>query len=174
MGTGILLINTDFVLKPYMYGGTGSNSHLLNKPDELPDRFESGTINYPGICGLGAGVSFVSSLGCDWIYRHEQTLSDYFLNGLSELSDYKIIGKKTSLGTIGTISFVHNKLPSQAISEHLNSFYNIACRAMYHCAYPSHIALGTEKNGAVRISFGVFNTIPQVKTLLYALEHLKN
>ena len=174
MGTGILLINTDFVLKPYMYGGTGSNSHLLTQPDEIPDRFEAGTLNYPGICGLGAAVSFVSSLGCDWIYRHEKTLCDYVLNGLLELPDYKIIGKKTSEGRVGTVSFVHSSLPSQAVSEYLNSSYNIASRAMYHCAYPSHIALGTEDNGAVRVSFGVFNTIPQVKTLLYALEHLKN
>ena len=174
MGTGILLINTDYMLKPYMFGGTGSNSHLLTQPEELPDRFEAGTINYPGICGLGAGVSFVSSLGCEWIYRHEKNLSDYVLNGLSELPDYKIIGKKTSEGRVGTVSFVHNTLPSQAVSDYLNSSYNIASRAMYHCAYPSHLALGTSQSGAVRVSFGVFNTIGQVKTLLYALEHLKN
>ena len=116
----------------------------------------------------------MSSLGTDWIYNHEKTLCDYILNGLLELPDYKIIGKKAASERIGTVSFVHNHLSSQAVSEYLNSSYNIASRAMYHCAYPSHIALGTEKNGAVRVSFGIFNTLHQVKTLLYALEHLEN
>ena len=174
MGTGVLLINTDYELKPLICGGTGSSSHLLTQPQELPDRFESGTLNYPGICGLGAGVRFVSALGCDNIFNHEKKLCSFAINGISELPAYKIIGKKNSEGRVGTISFVHETLSSQAVSEYLNSSYNIATRSMYHCAYPSHVALGTKNGGTVRVSFGIFNTISQVKTLLYALEHIQN
>ncbi len=172
MGTGILLINSSYNLAPLVYGGTGSYSHLLSQPDELPDRLESGTLNYPGICGLGAGIDFVSAIGCSAIYRHEQKLCDYALNGISELKKYKIIGKKTNDGRVGTLSFVHKNLPSQAVAEYLNSSFNIATRAMFHCAYPSHVSLGTENSGTVRLSFGIFNTIPQIKTLIYALEHM--
>lgn len=174
MGTGVLLINTDYELKPLICGGTGSSSHLMYQPGELPDRFEAGTLNFPGICGLGAGVSFVASLGCDNIYRHEKKLCSFALDGISELPAFKIIGKKTIDDRVGTVSFVHETLSSQAVSEYLNSSYNIATRPMYHCAYPAHIALGTQNGGTVRVSFGIFNTISQVKTLLYALEHIQN
>ena len=172
MGTGILLINSSYNLSPLVYGGTGSYSHLLSQPDELPDKLESGTLNYPGICGLGAGIDFVSSIGCKTIYCHEQKLCDYALNEITELENYKIIGKKTSEGRVGTLSFIHKTLPSQAVAEYLNSSFNIATRAMFHCAYPSHVSLGTENSGTVRLSFGIFNTIPQIKTLIYALEHM--
>ena len=172
MGTGILLINSSYNLSPLVYGGTGSYSHLLSQPDELPDRLESGTLNYPGICGLGAGIDFVLSIGCKAIYCHEQKLCDYALNEISGLENYKIIGKKTSEGRVGTLSFIHKTLPSQAVAEYLNSSFNIATRAMFHCAYPSHVSLGTENSGTVRLSFGIFNTIPQIKTLIYALEHM--
>ena len=159
MGTGILLINSEYPLKPLMQGGTGSSSHLLTQPQDLPDKFECGTLNLPGICGLGAGISFVSSIGCENIYRHEQKLCSFLLNGLNELKAYNIIGKKTADGRVGTVSFTHKSIPSSELAEKLNSGYGIATRAMYHCAYPSHIALGTQNGGTLRVSFGIFNTL---------------
>ncbi len=172
MGTGVLCINSDIVLKPFMHGGTGSYSHELNQPMEMPDRFESGTLNFPGICGLGAGVRFIKTIGVDNVYKHEMKLTGYFINELMEMKGYTIIGKKGTDERTGVVSIVHEKNSSTQIAEYLSSSYNIAARAMYHCAYPSHKALGTAKNGTLRISFGIFNTIGQVKTLLYALEHV--
>ena len=172
MGTGVLCINSDIELKPFMCGGTGSYSRELIQPSELPDRFENGTLNFPGICGLAAGVRFIKSLGTDNIYRHEMKLTAYFLDEISAMNNYTVIGKKNTDNRCGVVSIVHNSICSTDISQYLSSSFNIATRAMYHCAYPSHKALGTAKDGTVRISFGIFNTIGQVKTLLYALEHV--
>jgi len=172
MGTGVLCINSPLKLTPIMTGGTGSNSMELFQPEELPDRFECGTLNFPGICGLSKGVEFLTSLGTENIYKHEMKLTKFLINGITELKDFTLVGTKDLKNRLGVVSFVHKELPSTAVSEYLSSSFNIASRAMYHCAYPSHEALGTNKNGTVRISFGVFNTIGQVKTLLYALEHI--
>lgn len=173
MGTGVLCIASDKALKPLIQGGTGSYSHLMSQPDELPDKFESGTLNFPGICGLAQGVRFVSSLGINNINKHEIKLTEYLLNGINEIKDFKVIGKNNTKNRSGVVSLVHQKIPSTNVADYLSTSFNIATRAMYHCAYPSHVALGTEDSGTVRISFGVFNTLPQVKTLLYALEHIQ-
>ncbi len=172
MGTGVLCINSDTLPRPMMFGGTGSHSYEFAQPVELPDRLESGTLNFPGICGLNNGVRFIQSLGTENILKHEMRLTELFLNELSQMQAYKIIGKQTTDGRCGVISITHSSLTSVDIAQRLSSSYNIATRAMYHCAYPAHKALGTAKNGTVRISFGIFNTIGQIKTLLYALEHI--
>ena len=172
MGTGILCINSDLPIKPFMYGGTGSYSDMLSQPEEIPDKFECGTLNFPGICGLGAGIQFISALGISNIYKHELKLSEYLLGALSDMKDYNIIGKNTAKDRVGVISFTHNKHSAAFLADYLSSSYGIATRAMYHCAYPSHEALGTSDGGTVRASFGLFNTIGQIKTLLYALEHI--
>ncbi|MBR3933967.1 MAG: aminotransferase class V-fold PLP-dependent enzyme [Clostridia bacterium] len=172
MGTGVLCINSKIMPKPIIFGGTGSNSQEVIQPSEMPDCLESGTLNLPGICGLSAGIDFISTLGIKNIFKHEINLTKIFLNGISDLKNYKVIGKNTTLGRCGVISVIHRDIPSVELSNRLNSSYNIATRAMYHCAYPSHVALDTQNHGTLRISFGIFNTIGQVKTLLYALEHI--
>ena len=172
MGTGILCINSDFPLKPFMYGGTGSYSHMLSQPEEIPDRFECGTLNFPGIYGLCAGVRFISALGISNILRHELKLTDYLISAMSDMKDYNIIGKNTTDNRVGVVSFTHKKHSASYIADYLNSSYGIATRAMYHCAYPSHVSLGTSDGGTVRVSFGLFNTLGQIKTLLYAMEHI--
>lgn len=172
MGTGILCINTEVLPSPIMQGGTGNNSHELSQPAELPERLECGTLNYPGICALGAGVNFIQSLGTKNILKHEMTLADYMLGELRGLKKYKILGSPDCKDRSAVVSIVHEILPSTALADELSSSYNIAARAMFHCAYPSHLALGSEHGGSLRISPGIFNTIGHIKTLIYALEKL--
>lgn len=172
MGTGVLCINTDTLPCPIMQGGTGSNSHELVQPDELPDRLECGTLNYPGICALSAGINFIQSLGIKNIMKHEMTLTEYLLGELRDLKKYRIIGNPECTERSAVVSVVHESLPSTALADDLSSSYNIATRAMFHCAYPSHVALGTEHGGTLRISPGIFNTLGQIKTFLYALEKI--
>ncbi len=172
MGTGVICINTDAPLRPIIYGGTGSYSHLMTQPDELPDRFESGTLNLPGICGLLEGIRYVSKIGVDYIRNHELKLTEYFLSGLNDIGKYRIAGKKGILGRTGVVSVVHADKSSSEVASLLSSEYNIAVRAMYHCAPGAHEALRTSDGGTVRISTGIFTSLSEVKTLLYALEHI--
>jgi len=172
MGTGVLCINTDSLPRPLMYGGTGSYSKELAQPCELPDYFESGTLNLPGICGLREGVAFVVKKGVDNIFNHEQRLTDFLIGGLTEIRDIKILGKKNVSGRCGVVSFMHTGFDSSKLSMMLDEKYGVCVRSMYHCAYKAHEALGSSESGAVRVSFGAFNTIEEVKRLLYALNHL--
>ncbi len=172
MGTGILCINSELLPNSIMQGGTGSNSHDLSQPEELPERLECGTLNYPGICALGAGIDFINSLGTESILKHEMTLTSYLLDELKGLKKYKILGRCDCSERSAVVSIVHESLTSTALADELSSSYNIASRAMFHCAYPSHMTLGSELGGSLRISPGIFNTIGQIKTLLYALEKI--
>ena len=172
MGTGLLLINTKEELDPLISGGTGSYSKELTQPTELPDRFESGTLNLPGICGLGEGIRYINKIGISNICEHETGLTSYLLNGLNNIKGIKVIGKKTINGRTAVVSFVHNEKDSVEVADYLNSSFSIATRALYHCAYKAHQALGTADCGTVRISPGIFNTLPEIKLLLYAIEHI--
>ena len=84
----------------------------------------------------------------------------------------KFVGRTDIKNRLGVVSVVSQKHTSSELAARLDGGYNIAARAMFHCSYSSHVALGTGQEGTLRISFGVFNTISQVKTLLYALEHI--
>ena len=172
MGTGILCINTDSLPEPLMYGGTGSYSKELSQPVELPDYYESGTLNMPGICGLREGIRFIEKRGHDSILQYEKKLTQFLIDGLSEFKDINILGKKDIYGRCAVVSFVHNKLDSSNLSTILDSKYSVCVRPMYHCAYKAHEALGSSIGGAVRVSFGAFNKIDEVKRFLYALNHL--
>ncbi len=172
MGTGLLLINTKEELEPLISGGTGSYSKELTQPAELPDRFESGTLNLPGICGLGEGIRYINKIGINNICEHETRLTSYLLSGLNSINGIKVIGKKTIDGRTAVVSFVHNEKDSVEIADYLNSSFSIATRALYHCAYKAHQALGTADCGTVRISPSIFSTLSEIKLLLYAIEHI--
>ena len=144
----------------------------MSQPFELPDRLESGTLNVPGICGLLEGVRFIKAVGIQQISKHERELTSWLLDGLEETKNISVVGKKNTVGRTGVVSFVHSSMDCTAVSAYLDSEFAIATRSMYHCAYPSHVALGTKDSGTVRVSFSLFNTIPQVKLLLYALSKI--
>ncbi len=172
MGTGVLCINTQRVPKPIIFGGTGSYSKELSQPAELPDSLESGTLNLPGICGLGEGIRFVREFGTENIFSHEMKLTSFLLDGLSEIEGIKVFGKKTVEGRSGVVSFTMEGKDSTSVAGRLDSDFGICVRSMYHCAYKAHEALGSVQGGTVRVSFGAFNRIGEVKKLLYGLKHI--
>ena len=172
MGTGVLCINSTCNLSSLMEGGTGSYSSEFSQPRELPDYLESGTLNGVGIAGLLEGVKFVTVVGEDEILSHDRALRKYFVEGLSTIPNTVVYGEKDSSLTAGVVAFNRIDMDSVNLSNVLSDKYDIASRAGFHCAYLAHKTIGSI-NGAVRFSFGYFNTIEQVSKALFAISHAK-
>lgn len=171
MGTGVLCINCDYPLDTLFEGGTGSYSSHLSQPEELPDRFESGTLNAVGIAGLLEGIKFLRVVGTNSILEHERHLTSYFINGLMSIPNTAIYGSTDISKRTGVVAFNRKDKDCVELARILNDKYNIACRAGYHCAYTAHQTIGSGDCGAVRFSFGKFNTKDEVSRALFAIAH---
>lgn len=161
-GTGLLYIGAGITLRSLKQGGTGSLSESMLQPDDLPDRFESGTQNLPGIAGLLSGVRFVRAHQ-EEISAHESALARQTYEGLRNIAGVRLYSPEGS----GVISFNVGALQSGEVAEQLDQA-NIAVRAGLHCAPGVHQHLHTLDIGAVRVSPGFFNTAQDVDTLLRA------
>ena len=161
MGTGLLLCGR--LPKPFLMGGTGSESESQRMPDFLPDRAEAGTLNVPGFAGLEAGLRLVLEEGPEKIGRREAALAAYAARGLEALG-YEVFSGPHQLGTL---SF-RGREDCQTLCDRLPG---IALRAGLHCAPLAHRSAGTLDTGTVRVSFGWDSKREDAKVLLDALQH---
>ena len=162
-GTGGFLIREEMAseLDPLITGGTGSISHTEDVPDFLPDRFEAGTLNLPGIAGLSASLGWLLAQPEGSLLTHELKLTARFLRGMEALEAdglLQIIGKHGTDGRTGVVSIVPLHMDPAELAFRLDERYGIATRVGLHCAPAAHQALGTWPAGTVRFSFGAFNT----------------
>lgn len=162
-------------IEPLISGGTGSLSHTENIPTFMPDRFEPGTMNLPGIVGLREGLLWLQDKGLDEIRKHELKLTGQFLDGLSNLENQKkirIIGKRDCRNRLGVVSIqTLQKELSQAAFE-LDNTYGIMTRVGLHCAPSAHKILQTYPVGTIRFSFGYWNTEEEITYALHAVEEI--
>lgn len=156
MGTGVL-ITKDNRLDTIIEGGTGTASIMLNQPNDLPEMLESGTINVPGIIGLGAGIDFVKSKGFDKIYNHEMGLVKRLYKQLKSTPGVKLYTPEPDDNYAPVLSFNINGLNSVDSASKLNSL-GFATRAGLHCAPFAHKRIGTIESGTVRICPSVFTS----------------
>lgn len=170
-GTGGLYINPNIQLETFKEGGTGSNSHSLDQPTFLPDRFESGTLNTPGIVGLGEGISYIFQEGIENIRKKEEALTQYLLVELMNLPFVKIYGNQSVKHRCAVVSFNIENMDSSLVGYELNKA-GIAVRTGYHCAPLIHKALGTINYGTVRASLGYFNTTCEIDSLIKSLKDI--
>ena len=161
MGTGLLLCGR--LPRPFLMGGTGSESESQRMPDFLPDRAEAGTLNVPGFAGLEAGLRLVLEEGPETIGRREAALAAFTARGLEALG-YEVFSGPHQLGTL---SF-RGREDCQTLCDRLPG---IALRAGLHCAPLAHRSAGTLDTGTVRISFGRDSGPEDAKALLDALQH---
>lgn len=171
-GTGGLYIRDGLELRPLKEGGTGSKSESLYQPEILPDRYESGTHNTPGIAGLCAGIKFITEAGISNIRKHEQDLTQRFLNGLKSIKQVKVYGTQDASRQAPVVSINIGEIGSSEISYILDQTFEIATRSGLHCAPMAHRTLGTMEQGTVRFSFGYFNTEEEIDTALDAIEQI--
>lgn len=167
-GTGGLFIREGIKLKNFKEGGTGSNSHFMVQPDFIPDQFESGTLNTPGIAGLCEGIKFIKRIGIDNIQKCEEKLLSHLLEELKKLSYVKIYGNNSIKQRSAVLSFNIDGIDASTVGEQLNED-GIAVRTGYHCAPLIHEVIGTEYAGTVRVSPGYFNTFEEIEKLVKAI-----
>jgi cysteine desulfurase family protein len=172
-GTGVLYISPAVQLIPVVHGGTGSHSAEIDQPDVRPNRFEAGTPNAPGIAGLGAGLAFVQETEVSTIWEHEQALTKYALQKLSELPYISVYGPDADVKRAPVIAFNVHGIDPQEAAVILDQHYGIAVRSGLHCSPLAHQSVSTGENGAIRISFGYFNHKDHIDQLLTALEEIK-
>jgi len=151
-------------------GGTGSISDKEYQPDFLPDKFESGTMNTPGIAGLKAGVEFIEKTGLKKIRKHELKLSKKFIQGLKSNNKVKIFGPVDHKKQTPTISIQYDKNDLGEMSYKLDEKYGIMTRSGLHCAPLAHKTINSFPEGTLRFSIGYFNTEEEIK---YTLDKLK-
>ncbi|MCB6992653.1 aminotransferase class V-fold PLP-dependent enzyme [bacterium 210820-DFI.6.37] len=161
-GTGGLYVRPGISLKTLKQGGTGSRSELLRQPEDLPDKYESGTLNVPGIAGLGAGIQFLLQEGQEKIEAREAELTNMLIDGLRSIDGVRLYGPKGPVrGPV--VSLTIDGYDPQDISIYLDQVFDIAVRSGLHCAPDAHRTIGTlEKGGTVRISPGYFTTEEEI------------
>jgi cysteine desulfurase family protein len=168
-GTGFLYIAPGVSPSPIMVGGTGGNSSVGNQPEEMPDRYESGTPNTPGIAGLKAGVEFILQTGIDTIRKKESMMVDCLLDGLAEIEGITLYGPLPGVERGGLVSFTLADCDPAAIGFTLDRDYGIDLRVGLHCAPDAHQSIGTFPVGTVRVSPGYFTTNDDIETFLSAM-----
>jgi cysteine desulfurase/selenocysteine lyase len=161
-GTGGLYVRDEGDLPPLLRGGTGSLSDREEQPEFLPDRFESGTLNVPGIVGLGVGVQYLLRRGVERIMEHDRHLREVLLEIVSGDPRIRVVGTSPAAVCTGVMSVVIRDLSPSAAGEALERRFGILTRIGLHCAPSAHRSIGTFPDGTVRLSWGTFTTARQI------------
>jgi len=174
LGTGVLYVapGVENDLFPIRQGGTGTRSDEDIQPSSLPDRYESGNLNVPGIVGLEAGVSEILARGVESIHRHSLQLTSSLLGGLRDIPGITIYGPPSAQQRAGIVSLTLAGYDPQELASLLDSQWSIQTRAGLHCAPRMHAALGTAPSGTLRLSVGIFNTAEQIDAVVSALREV--
>ena len=174
MGTGMLWIRPGLEsrIDPYRQGGTGSRSELDVQPTILPDKYEAGSHNAPGIVALGAAVEWLLSQTVQKLRTHEVELTGQMLEGLARLHSYRLLGNSLASQRVGIFSLVHRSIDCHTLATVLEDQFDILARAGLHCAPRTHAAYGTSTTGALRLSLSVFTKREDVDRTLAALEEI--
>jgi len=149
-------------LEPLITGGTGSSSEEEFQPSFMPDRFEAGTMNIPGIYGLNASLKYIRSQNIDCIRDKEMLLAERFINAIHELKKVVLIGIPGIMNRTAVISLDFPGMDNALMSHRISSVYGITNRSGLHCSPLAHKTLNTFPQGTVRFSFSHFNSLDDV------------
>lgn len=174
MGIGVLYGKKEFLelMPPFKYGG--GMVKVVNKNDvefqDIPFKFEAGTPNVEGAIGLHSAIDYINGIGgMSKIKAYEDSLLQHALNNLPTVNGLRIIGKPTC----GIVSFVIDGVSNLEVAGKLDK-YRIAVRNGIHCTHPLMKKMGLGKDGTVRVSFAVYNTIEEINTMVDVLHKISN
>ena len=173
-GIGALLLSAEFAkaLSPILTGGTGSASDSEAQPDYMPDKFESGTPNLPGIYGFQAAVDFILNTGVEVLQARERELTARFLDGLREVKGIRLAGPWDLKDRVGVISVDFADVDNAEAAYRLEQDYGILTRCGLHCAPAAHKTLGTFPQGTVRFSVGHYTTEAEIDEAVRAIAEI--
>lgn len=173
-GTGGIVWDPEFakICSPLFEGGTGSISHEEFQPSQMPDKFEAGTPNLPGIAGLIASLEWIENEGIDKIRKHEDRLGKMLEEGLMKINGLRIIGPGSDDPRLPVYSVNIKGMDNAKLARDLSDIYGIETRPGLHCAPLAHRTLGTFPEGALRISPSYFNTADDINFAVSALREL--
>lgn len=173
LGTGILYLapGVEQHLAPLRQGGTGTQSDRAEQPTTLPDRYESGNHNVPGILGLGAGVAYLQQRGLEDIRRHDQQLTARLMDRLVQIPGVTVYGPTELARRVGVVSILVAGYDPQELAVILDTACGVQVRAGLHCAALMHRSLGTAaRGGTIRFSLGPFTTAADIDTAADAVQ----
>lgn len=173
-GIGGFLISEELeqVLTPVIAGGTGSQSDSFDLPANLPDKYESGTMNLPGIIGLHAALSYIEEVTVEEIHRKKMELTAYFLEKVRELEGVRIAGRQHTEGRVAVVSLDFEHVDNAVLAFELEANYGIMTRVGLHCAPLAHKSLHTYPEGTVRFAFSASNTKEEIDICVAGIKEL--
>ncbi|GEP65510.1 cysteine desulfurase [Clostridium beijerinckii] len=154
-----------------IHGGTGSLSYSLSQPDFLPDKFECGTHNLPGIVGLSESIKYINSVGLNSIYEHNNYLIKHMLEGLLNIKGITVYGDLSGKRLSSCISINLNSLDPSELGYYLEC-EGIKTRSGLHCSPLAHKTIGSYPSGTVRLSISYFTTKEEVNYALTVLNKI--
>ena len=173
-GVGGIVFNnkTAMMTQPINHGGTGSFSHMADMPDMMPDRFEAGTMNLPGIASLYYSLQYLNKIGIENIFAHEKQLQKRFEDGLKGFDNVKLVANKAK-NRCAVTALDFTMVDHGEVAYRLDDEFGIMVRSGLHCAPLAHKTLGTYPQGVVRFSFGHSNTEQEVDQALQAIKTMR-
>jgi cysteine desulfurase / selenocysteine lyase len=171
-GTGGLVINQNVDIssfEPLIFGGTGSSSGSEFQPEDLPDKFESGTANLMGIAGLSAGIDWINQYGLEAVREHQKVLTAALIEGLSVIPGIKVFGPLKPEETLAIVSFTVLGKKVSEVGYRLDEEYGVLTRVGLHCAPAAHKTIGSFPEGTVRLSPGINTTLEDIHETLDAI-----
>lgn len=173
-GIGGFVITDDLVKKigTFIEGGTGSLSETEEQPEYMPDKYEAGTPNIPGIFGLHRALCYLEEIGLEAIREHELRMTGRFIKGLERVPEAALIGRRDLEWRTAVISLDFKNFDNASIAHELSKTYGISTRCGLHCAPSAHKTLGTFPQGTVRFSMGYSTTEEEIDYVLGSIEKL--
>jgi len=175
-GIGGFIVNDSLAseMDTFIEGGTGSLSDTEVQPNYMPDKFEAGTLNIPGIYGLNASLKYLLKEGLRSVREKELELLDKFMQGIYNIENIEIIGKKNIDKRTGILSLDFTDKDNGIISHVLSKDFGIMTRCGMHCAPSAHKTLGTFPRGTVRFGLSHFNTLEEIEYTLNSINRVLN
>lgn len=171
-GTGFLYVRQGISLMPLLYGGTGTRSKELDPAVEFPESFEAGTVNAPGIIGLGAAARLINKIGIEAVVQHERELTEKLQIGLRAIEGVTVYGSPSCLEKTAVVACNLEGRSCEEVALALNDRYGIAVRAGLHCSGMAHETMGTQDVGCVRMCPGFYTSEAEIRQALEAVKEI--